>query len=382
MANRTTAQAFPPGEFIKEELEARGWTQGDLAKIMKRQDSVISAIIKGKRAISAQVASELAAAFGTSAELWMNLETSYRLFSHSQNQESAAVSKRARLFAKAPVKDMIRRNWIPDSSDLNVLEREVCEFFGIRSIDEDPGEFAHAAKKSTAYEEVTPAQKAWLYRARKLARAVQARKFSQDLFSKTLENLRRLLTNPENAGHVARILAEGGVRFLIVESLPHAKIDGACFWLDEFSPVVVLAIRYDRLDNFWYVLMHECGHVRNQDGLEGDCMLDVNIVGDDAVPFDDRPEIEKRADVFATNFLVDPPKMDDFIARVRPMFSKRRIIGFAMRIGVHPAIVLGQLQYRREVDWSHSREMLVKVREIATSSALTDGFGQKLPAAI
>jgi HTH-type transcriptional regulator/antitoxin HigA len=47
---------------------------------------------------------------------------------------------------------------------------------------------------------------------------------------------------------------------------------------------------------------------------------------------------------------------------------------------IHPAIVLGQLQHRGEVDWSHSREMLVKVRHLITPVALTDGFGQTLPA--
>ena len=51
-----------------------------------------------------------------------------------------------------------------------------------------------------------------------------------------------------------------------------------------------------------------------------------------------------------------------------------------MRIGVHPAIVLGQLQHRGEVEWSHSREMLVKVRELAISTAVTDGWGHFLPA--
>jgi HTH-type transcriptional regulator/antitoxin HigA len=371
------AQAFPPGEFIREELEARGWTQGDLAKIMNRQDSVVSSIINGKRAISSQIASELASAFGTSAELWMNLETSYKL-SQGHSQATDPVSKRAKLFAKAPIKEMIRRNWIQNSDDLDTLETEVCRFFEIQSIDEEPAALAHAAKKATSYEEVTPAQKAWLYRARKLAHGVQASKFSQELFLQTLETLRRLLTNPEDVMHVAKVLAEGGVRFLIVESLPHAKIDGACFWLNEFSPVVVLSMRYDRLDNFWYVLMHECGHVRSEDGLKGELMLDINIVGDDAIPFEDRPEIEKQADIFATNFLVDPSKMQDFVDRVRPMFSKQRIKGFAARIGVHPAIVLGQLQYRKEVDWSHSREMLVKMLHIATSATLTDGFGHVL----
>ena len=74
--------------------------------------------------------------------------------------------------------------------------------------------------------------------------------------------------------------------------------------------------------------------------------------------------------------------MDDFIARVRPMFSKQRIKGFALRIGVHPAVVLGQLQYRGEVDWSHSREMLVKARDMLTSTSLTDGFGHVLAASM
>src|SRR5207245_8696607 len=113
-------------------------------------------------------------------------------------------------------------------------------------------------------------------------------------------------------------------------------------------------------NNFWYIMSHECGHVKNEDGIDGVDVLDINLVGEDAVPFDSKSGIEKKADMFATDFLVEPSKIEDFIARVRPMYSKRRIQGFAMRIGVHPAIVLGQLQYRREVDWSHSRQMIVK----------------------
>jgi len=80
--------------------------------------------------------------------------------------------------------------------------------------------------------------------------------------------------NPEDIRHVARVLAEAGVRFLIVEALPHTKIDGACFWLDKFSPVIVLTMRLDRMDNFWYILSHECGHIRNEDGIDGGDILD------------------------------------------------------------------------------------------------------------
>ena len=77
-------QAFPPGDYIQEEIEERGWSQSDLARIMGRPVQVINEIIHGRKAITARTARELEAALGSSAELWMNLETSYRLYQEGQ----------------------------------------------------------------------------------------------------------------------------------------------------------------------------------------------------------------------------------------------------------------------------------------------------------
>src|SRR5579872_4630211 len=115
MENMTIAQAFPPGDFIREELEERGWTQQSLAEIMGRQTSVVSAIVNGKRAISLDIAKELAAAFGTSVDYWMNLEKAYQQFLHANIDDE--VVRRKTLFELAPVKDMIKRNWIPPTKD-------------------------------------------------------------------------------------------------------------------------------------------------------------------------------------------------------------------------------------------------------------------------
>ena len=52
MSERRPAEVFPPGDVIKEELEARAWTQTDLAEILGRPQRVVSEIIHGKRAIS------------------------------------------------------------------------------------------------------------------------------------------------------------------------------------------------------------------------------------------------------------------------------------------------------------------------------------------
>lgn len=372
---RNVAEAFPPGEFIKEELEARGWTQEDLAEITGRQSSIISGLVNGKRAVSPSIASELAAAFGTTAQFWMNLETAYQLFAESRVDET--VARKARLYAKAPIKEMVKRGWVEGSKSLDVLEERVLAFFEISSLDEEPT-LSYAAKKSTPTANVS--QIAWICRARKIAKGVHANRFSVEGFANALARIKEFRANPEDIRHISRVLAEGGVRLLLIESLAHGKIDGACFWLDEFSPVIAISMRYDRIDHFWYILGHEAGHVENKDALGGQPLLDVDLVGDQAIPFDDKTETEKRADLFAENFLVDKREINNFIARVRPLYSKQKIKNFAERIRVHPAIVLGQLQHRKEVSWSHSREMLVKVRYLLSSSALTDGWGHNLPA--
>ncbi len=78
-ADIVVAEAFPPGEYIKDEIEARGWTQRDLARVLGRSEPKVSELINGKRAVTVQTARELGAASGTSAEVWLNLEAQWRL---------------------------------------------------------------------------------------------------------------------------------------------------------------------------------------------------------------------------------------------------------------------------------------------------------------
>lgn len=71
--------AIPPGELLREELEARGMTQRDLALSLKRPAQAISEIVRGKKAITAKTALALEEALGTPAYIWLNLESLYRL---------------------------------------------------------------------------------------------------------------------------------------------------------------------------------------------------------------------------------------------------------------------------------------------------------------
>ena len=372
MGDRIIAEVFPPGEFIREELEARGWSQLDLADIMGRPPRVVNELIAGKRSITPDTARELGEAFGTGAEYWMNLEAAYQLW--KSKRPNNTIARRARLYSKVPVKELIRRHWIEPSSDIEVLERRVCTFLDISNLDEDPVVWPHAARK-TSYDEISPAQMAWLCRARQLAAMLPAEQFSDDRFEEALGRLHALLSNPDNVRKVPTVLAQAGIRFVVIEHLPQSKIDGACLWLDEHRPVIAISVRFDRIDWFWHTVLHEMKHIKNRDGLIANRPLDTDLVGDKARESGEKPDFEKEADAFAAAFLVERDALRKFMRRVRPLYSKLKIQEFAHELGVHPGVVVGQLQFAGEIQYYHNREMLVKIRDVITSTARTDGWG-------
>jgi HTH-type transcriptional regulator/antitoxin HigA len=91
------AEVFPPGDFIREELEARGWKQTDLARIMGRPVQAVNEIVNGKKRLTAETAKELGLAFGTGPEFWLNFENAYRLGTTAD--PDPAISRRAAAMA-------------------------------------------------------------------------------------------------------------------------------------------------------------------------------------------------------------------------------------------------------------------------------------------
>lgn len=372
MADRIAAEGFLPGEFIAEELEERGWSQADLAEILGKAPGMVNELIKGKRKVSPDIAEGLSAAFGTSAEYWTNLETAYQIWILRKRRDHPSVSlRKARLMSIAPYRELIRRGWVDSSPDIDVLEENVLSFLGLASFDETLPDMLHVARRSSSYAEVSPALRAYLRKARQMAQGVQVQPFSRERLLDGLVRLKALRRNCEDIRLIPRILADAGVRMVIVEHLTDTKVDGATLWLADGSPVIVLSLRYDRVDSFWHTLMHEIGHIVNEDGE----VVDSNLVGEDAKDSDEKPATEDKADEFAVEFLVPQEELQTFINNHSPLFYNRDLRGFAHVHDVHPGIVLGQLQHRGELKYYQMRELLEKVRHIVTDSALTDGWG-------
>lgn len=364
----------PPGYFIREELEARDWSQRDLAYVLGVPEQAVNMIVSGKRGITADMAKALAGAFDVPAEFFANLQKAYEL---SQARDpDPNVARKARLQAKYPVREMIKRGWLTDASAV-LLEAQIIQFFEAKSLDEVP-HLAHAAKK-TNYDEVKPAQLAWLYRARQIAKEmVLPVPYSEKSLREALNKLRLLMVDPEEARHVPKVLAEAGVRYVVVETLPTANIDGACFWLQK-SPVIGMSLRYDRIDNFWFVLRHECEHVLKGHGRIRE-IIDAELEGNNAATEGNIPLEELIANRAASDFCVPIPEMDSFIKRKHPFISDRDVLGLARRLQIHPGIAAGQVRKRLD-KWQLFSKMLVRVRSHVISSAVADGWGHVVPVA-
>ena len=377
MTERQMAEVFPPGEFIKEEIDARGWTQNDLADITGKSVRLISEVILGKRALTPDTAQALADALGTSAQFWMNMESAYQL--SKLKTDAAPVARRAKLYSFFPVKEMLKRGWIEATESLDVLESRFTAFCGMDNLDTAPKFHSYAARRTTYSEgEQSPLLTAWLYRAKQMAKGMIVGKFYAKSADVAIVQLKACMANPEEIRQVPRVLAEAGIRFILIESFPGMKVDGVCFWLDAESPVIAMTLRFDRLDNFWFVLMHELRHVANNDGQSGIPIIDENLGAEGSEAFD-KPDFEVKADQEAAEAIIPAATFNDFVLRVAPLYSEQRIVGFAARIGVHPSIVVGQLHNRKQVPYSHYRKLITKAKEHIVGNALTDGWGHHAP---
>jgi HTH-type transcriptional regulator/antitoxin HigA len=331
-------------------------------------------IISGKSGITPEMALKLAAAFGNRASEWLTWDNEYRLAAIRSETDVDAVTDMKLLYDVAPVRDMERRGWIRQTKTAQELRMELTAFFGSDPLRE-PIHLPVATRRTFSMPTLNIAETAWCFRARQLAKGLLANSFSQERLPNAKSALRRLAAHPKEARRIPQVLAEYGIRFLVIEPSPGVKIDGATQW-DDVGPIVAVSLRTDRIDGFWFTLMHEIEHVNNGDPISVDIDLvdatrgiTVSLVNDIA---------EERANEGAATALIAATEMQSFIGRVGPLYARERVVQFANRIKIHPGIIVGQLQRRGEVGYMALRDFLVKIRDNVISTSLTDGWGHSI----
>lgn len=369
-----------PGQLLTRLLEERGWSKRVLGVVLGISDAAVNKLASDKQKFTAEIALALEEVLGEPADSFLELQKQYDLaVARLKSTPDPGQAYRAELFSQLPISAMIKRGWIEAQNvrDLQNVEKGLCALFDV----ENPREIKvspHAAKKTEVAAGTSLTQAAWLVRVRRLASEMNVPPYSKRSAEHAIEQLKPLLVSPEAAQKVPLILTNAGIRFVVVESLPSAKIDGVCTWLDSGkAPVIGMSLRFDRIDNFWFVLRHELEHVLRGDGKD-EASIDIDLKGEQVYVGDSPPKQELIANQAALEFAIPKTKMDAFIARTSPVFSETDLIGFARSIGVHEGLVAGQLQFRTQ-RWNLFRQHLVKIRSNVCASAIVDGWGTVAP---
>jgi HTH-type transcriptional regulator/antitoxin HigA len=329
-----------PVEAVKFRMAEQGLRQADLIPYFGSR-SRVSEFLSRQRPLTVNMIRELSTGLGIPTDVLVQDSTT--IPSDGRQVEDEEID-----WSRFPVKEMLTRGWI------NVERRradaaksaETVRAFIERSLGgARPGVLARRTIKGDAFTpEALYALTAW--QARVLQKAAEPAYCARgpfhieklsELFFKQLIGLSCEEDGPLRA---VEFLRDAGIAVVVEEHLAKTKLDGAAMLSGAGLPVIGLTLRFDRIDNFWFTLLHECAHVWKHLSRPGDVILDR------LVDADSNDAIEKEANRVARDLLI--PRAHWRSASVRQMPTKAGIVNFAREQGIHPAIVAGRLQRETE----------------------------------
>lgn len=178
------------------------------------------------------------------------------------------------------------------------------------------------------------ALEAWCAAALGRAEKVAIKKTKIGDPKKAARRLAQLSVLPDWQDQIVTALRGMGIILIILEHLPGTFLDGAAMCRSDGVPVIALTLRHDRLDNFWFTLLHEFAHVVCHLSPDRQLILDDLDVASSET-------IEAEADEFARNALIPQTIWKKIIEDS----STEEVIDAADKAGVHPAIAAGRWRF-------------------------------------
>lgn len=297
----------------------------------------MSEVLNGKRTLTLAMMRSLNKGLGISAEVLLK-EPGANFPDEMQDIE----------WSKFPLVEMAKRRWIPAVDDIRENAEELIRGFiaqagGLETV---PATFFRQGRRGRFNPKMDLyALSAWCIRVVSLAR-------KNPLKTKYIKGLVRLGTLQEvarlsyfdNGPLLAReYLEKHGIHLIVVPHLPRTYLDGAAILLPDGTPVIGLTLRYDRIDNFWFCLLHELAHVSKHLSASDRLIVDdLDLRRKEAEAED---VVEKEADEMTLDGLI-PKKVWDR----KPIADKAtsaEVCTLAAKLKIHPAIIAGRIRYEQ-----------------------------------
>ncbi len=318
-----------PIDAILFRMSEKGLKQADLIPYFGTS-SRVSEVLGRKRPLTVQMIRLLSIGLGISAETLVGVASS------GDTQKKSEVD-----WSKFPIREMTKRGWLGEVSSnvKSAVETVVKEFIADAGLNFGAASF----RRTIAGEAQSPTTKyalyAWLARVIQTARERKAvvGKFDQSYLSAGfLKELAQLSWSEKGPLLAVEYLARNGIVVVVEPHLKGTLLDGAALKDFDGTPIIGLTLRHDRLDNFWFTLLHEVvhlwKHVNDHDAFLDD--LDVSS--------EDRREAE--ANRLAREAFIPRLVWKRCDAYLSP--SRESIDRLARELRIHPAIIAGRL--RRE----------------------------------
>lgn len=363
----TPEEVSPPGETLRDLMEERGVTQAELARRLGRPAQAINEIVGGRKEITEDTALELERVLQVPARFWLARESRYREYLARQRAAEAGRSALPWL-RQFPIKSLQACGVLPagrlTESTLQSFVEPMLRFFEVASPD---GWQAQYSAMQAQFRRAKPDKQtdvaaitAWLRMGEIEAAKRSVPEYNPVALEARLPLMRSLSQQPapEIGRELVRICAEVGVVLVFVPALPGTHVSGVARWLNG-KPLIQLSLLGKWSDVFWFSFFHEIGHVLKHpqravfldDASSGDAVNSVE---------------EQEANRFASEVLL-PKQFRAELTNVA--LTQGAVQDLAQRIGVHPGIVVGQLQHHKRILYSHPLTRLKARYEIAKPKA-------------
>jgi len=321
-----------PVDAIKFRMEQENLTQKDLVPIIGSR-SRVSEVLSGKRTLTLKMIRALNKHLGIPAEILL------------QEKKQADLSEFEGVdFEKFPLNEMKKYGVLNgfDSNNIKDKAEKAIRFLidrtgGTDCLPEGLFRKSHSPRINANVDHY--ALNGWCLsvlskvKDQKIDVHYNSKKIKIRPFINNLVSLSVLNNGPLVA---KEYLAKHGIILTILPHFKNTYLDGASFIINDGTPVVALTLRHDRIDNFWFTLLHEIAHIKMHLSTGG-CIIDDMSLRNSKHD----PDSEKEADLFAEKALL-PAQFD---LHLKNIISKEDVIEYAYNNNIHPAIVAGRIQH-------------------------------------
>ncbi|HMQ87316.1 MAG TPA: helix-turn-helix domain-containing protein [Flavilitoribacter sp.] len=331
-----------PGDTIQETIDSIGMPQRELAERLGYPSNKLNQLIKGDISLTRDMAAKLENVLGIPAGTWLELERMYQE-EKLELEETARREHQWTWLQNFPLKQMGELGVINNSGGKSQQVREVLSFFQVASSTEWEQiylaeQVSVAFKISLAHTQNPFSLSVWLRMGEIQAEHLSLEPYAPEAFANCLEAARQIAFHQpaDFLEQLQTLCAKCGVAVVYTPMLPKAPVNGATRWLKKRShPLLQLSDRYKTADHFWFAFFHEAAHILKHGKTA------VFLDGVDGIQQDEEKEAE--ADRFALHQLLGQFSLASVKTRRKP-WSETEVVQTAQTFGIHPGILVAQLQ--------------------------------------